>query len=109
MDKPTLLLSSTILRGSSMKCENSARNKPFAPNNKTKALLLQRKPYCQNESGAIVLLCTQRGKWVHPSYTVFQKDSGAKEKVTEQDCKTENSRVHLPFRIRILQEQKAKD
>ena len=54
------------------------------------------------------MLCTQRGKWVHPSYTVFQKDSGAKEKVTEQDCKTENSRVHLPFRIRILQEQKEK-
>ena len=46
----TLLLSSTILRGSLMKCRNSARNKPFAPNNKTKALLLQRKPYCQNES-----------------------------------------------------------
>ena len=50
MDKPTLLLSSTILRGSSMKCENSARNKPFAPNNKTKALISERKPYCQNES-----------------------------------------------------------
>ena len=33
-----------------MKCENSARNKLFAPNNKTKALLSQRKPYCQNES-----------------------------------------------------------
>ena len=50
MDKPTLLLSSTILRGSSMKCENSARNKPFAPNNKTKALISERKSYCQNES-----------------------------------------------------------
>ena len=50
MDKPTLLLSSTILRGSSIKCENSARNKPFAPNNKTKALISERKSYCQNES-----------------------------------------------------------
>ena len=109
MDKPTLLLSSTILRGSLMKCRNSARNKPFAPNNKTKALLLQRKPYCQNESGAIVLLCTQRGKWVHPSYTVFQWDSGEKKKMTEQSCKTANFRLHLPFCIRILQEQKGKD
>ena len=102
----TLLLSSTILRGSSMKCENSARNKPFAPNNKTKALLLQRKPYCQNESWAIVLLCTQRGKWVHPSFAVFQKDSGAKEKVTEQGCKTANSGCICRFSLEFCKNKK---
>ena len=82
---------------------------PFAPNNTTKALLLQRKPYCQNESRAIVLLCTQRGKWVHPSYMVFQQDSTAKMKMMGQGCKTANFRLHMPFCIRILQEQKGKD
>ena len=62
MDKPTLLLSSTILRGSLMKCRNSARNKPFAPNNKTKALLLQRKPYCQTESLSNRFVMHPKGK-----------------------------------------------
>ena len=109
LEHSVLLLSSTILRGSSMKYENSARNKPFAPNNKTKALLLQRKPYCQNESRAIVLLCTQRGEWVHFLYAVFRRIFAAVKTAKEKGKNNSYSRVHLPFYIRVLQEQKGKD
>lgn len=44
----------------------------FAPNSKMKGLSTKRKPYYQNESRAIVLSCTHRGKWVHFLYAIFQ-------------------------------------
>ena len=52
------------------------------------------------------MLCTQRGKWVHPSYTVFQQDSGAKEKVTEQGCKTANSGCICRFELEFCKNKK---
>ena len=82
---------------------------PFAPNNTTKALLLQRKPYCQNESRAIVLLCTQRGKWVHFVQTVFRWIFAPGMAAKEEGENNSYFRVHLPFYIRVLQEQKGKD
>ena len=82
---------------------------PFAPNNKTKALLLQRKPYCQNESGAIVLLCTQRGKWVHFVQAAFRRIFAVAMVVKEEGRNDSYFRVHLPFCNRILQEYKGKD
>ena len=45
---------------------------PFAPNSKTKGLSTKRKPYCQNESRAIVLLCTQRERRVHFFYAIYR-------------------------------------
>ena len=81
----------------------------FAPNNTTKALLLQRKPYCQNESRAIVLLCTRREKWVHFLYVIFQLDFIPGTVAKEVLLHYSYSRVHLPFCIRILQEHKEKD
>ena len=104
-----LLLSSTALRNTSTKLGYSAGNKPFAPNHKTKALLLQRKPYCQNESRAIVLLCTQRGKWVHFVQGVFRWNSAPRMAAKEEGKNDSYFRVHLPFCNRILQEQKGKD
>lgn len=82
---------------------------PFAPNNTTKALLLQRKPYCQNESRAIVLLCTQRGKWVHFVQVVFRRNFALGVTAKEEGRNNSYFRVHLPFYIRVLQEQKGKD
>ena len=76
----------------------------------------KRKGYSQNESPnvktkawAIVLLCTHLSEWVHFIYAVFQQKflPGLAAKETCQNHSY--SRVHLPFWIRILQEQKEKD
>ena len=43
---------------------------------------------------------------MHPSYTVFQQDSGAKEKVTEQGCKTANSGCICRFELEFCKNKK---
>jgi len=77
--------------------------------NKTKGLSTKRKPYYQNESRAIVLLCTRREKWVHFLYVIFQLDFIPGTVAKEVLLHYSYSRVHLPFCIRILQEHKEKD
>lgn len=70
---------------------------------------IKRKGYRQNESRAIVLLCTHRGKWVHFLFMELCWFSMQPEAVTVQSQNNSYSRVHLPFRISILQEHKKKD
>ena len=77
--------------------------------NKTKGLFAKRKPYYQNESRAIVLLCTHRSEWVHFLYAVFQMIFIPVMAAEELCWNNSYSRVHLPFRIRNLQEHKEKD
>lgn len=75
---------------------------PYAP--KTK-----RKGYRQNESRAIVLLCTHRRKWVHFLYSVFMDIVTPGMAAKEARLYYSYFRVHLPFLIRNLQEHKEKD
>ena len=83
--------------------------KNLCTQNKTKGLSTKRKPYYQNESRAIVLLCTYRRKWVHFLYAVFQMFFIPVMAAKELCWNNSYSRVHLPFCIRILQEHKEKD
>jgi len=71
--------------------------------------ITKRKHYCQNESRAIVLLCTQRGKWVHFLQVVFRQIFALGVAAKEEGKKYSNFRVYLPSCIRILQEHKEKD
>lgn len=77
--------------------------------NKTKGLFAKRKPYYQNESQAIVLLCTRLREWVHFIYAFFQRKY-VPGMAAKEACRNHSySRVHFPFCIRILQEHKEKD
>ena len=81
----------------------------FAPKTKRKGYSQNDSPQLQNESQAIVLLCTQRGQGVRFLCAVFEGEITSDVSATVAGRKTANSRVHLPFRIRFLQEHKEKD
>ena len=56
-------------------------------------ILFSQKMDVEHRKEIVILLC-------------FQQDSTAKMKMMGQGCKTANFRLHMPFCIRILQEQK---
>ena len=81
----------------------------FAPKTKRKGYSQNDSPQLQNESRAIVLLCTHRGQWVHFLYAVFMGEIASVMAATVVSWKTANFWVQKPFRSRILQEHKEKD
>ena len=81
----------------------------FAPKTKRKGYSQNDSPQLQNESRAIVLLCTQRGQWVHFLCAVFEVEIASVMAATVAGRKTANFRVQKPFRSRILQDHKEKD
>lgn len=82
---------------------------PFAPKTKRKGYSQNDSPQLQNESRAIVLLCTQRGQWVHFFCAVFEREIAPDIAETVVSRKTANPRMHLPFCSRNLQDKKKKD
>ena len=81
----------------------------FAPKTKRKGYSQNDSPQLQNESQAIVLLCTQRERWVHFLYALFEVEIASVMAATAVSWKTANFWVQKPFRSRILQEHKEKD
>lgn len=81
----------------------------FAPKTKRKGYSQNDSPQLQNESQAIVLLCTYRGQWVHFLYAVFEVEIASVMAATAVSWKTANFRAQKPFCIWILQEYKEKD
>ena len=81
----------------------------FAPKTKRKGYSQNDSPQQQNESQAIVLLCTQREQWVHFLYALFEVEIASVMAATVVSWKTANFWVQKPFRSRILQEHKEKD
>ena len=55
------------------------------------------------------MLCTRLSEWVHFIYAVFQRELVPGIAAKEYNRNRSYFRVHLPFCIRILQEQKGKD
>lgn len=82
---------------------------PFAPKTKRKGYSQNDSPQLQNESRAIVLLCTHHGQWVHCLCVIFEEEIslGIAETVVSQ--KTANTRVQKSFCSGNLQDKKKKD
>ena len=81
----------------------------FAPKTKRKGYSQNDSPQLQNESQAIVLLCTQRGQGVRFLCAVFEGEITSDVSATVAGRKTANFRVQKSFCIWILQEHKEKD
>ena len=69
----------------------------YAPNNKIKGYRQNESPIVKTKASAIVSLCTQRGKWVHFLYVVFQRILSPAMSANEISDKYSYSQVYLPF------------